>query len=144
MLALKSMLCRAERGDRLPYLLAALKSMLHKPEVAVLERKRRKEFARTEDARIQEIHRRLCNRLHKVLTRRKQHQIGDPLENLGTNAASNYSPRRITNRYKSQASQKSVLGLSLLLMRIIAADPVALDELKQFISNLKPKKKARI
>lgn len=110
MLALKSMLCRAERGDRLPYLLAALKSMLHKPEVAVLERERgRKEFAGTGDARIQEIHRRLCNRLHKVLTRRKQHQIDDLLENLGTNAASNYSPRRITNRYKSQATQKSAI-----------------------------------
>lgn len=85
MLALKSMLCRAERGDRLPYLLAALKSMLHKPEVAVLERKRRKEFARTE------IHRRLCNRLHKVLTRRNQ--IDVLLENLGTNASTNYSQK---------------------------------------------------
>ncbi|EDX15645.1 GD11939 [Drosophila simulans] len=61
----------------------------------------RKEFARTGDVRIQQIYR-LSNRLHKVLTQRKQQQIDNLLENLGTDASSQFSLWRITKRFKFQ------------------------------------------
>lgn len=74
-----------------------------------LKRKVRKEFARTGDVRIQQIYRRLSNRLHKVLTQRKLQQIDNLLENMGTDTSSQFSLWRITKRFKFQASQKSAI-----------------------------------
>lgn len=86
-----------------PFLPSAIVDLLR------LKRKVRREFARTGDFRIQQIYRRLSNRLHKVLTQRKQHQIDNLLENMGTDASSQFSLWRITKRFKFQASQKSAI-----------------------------------
>lgn len=78
-------------------------------DLVLLKRKVRREFARTGDFRIQQIYRRLSNRLHKVLTQRKQHQIDNLLENMGTDASLQFPLWRITKRFKFQASQKSAI-----------------------------------
>lgn len=69
-----------------------------------LKRKDIKEFARTY-VRMRLIYRRFSNRLHKMLTYKKQHQIYKLLAILGTDASTKFALWRITKRLK-------VLGLS--------------------------------
>nr|P21329.1 RecName: Full=RNA-directed DNA polymerase from mobile element jockey; AltName: Full=Reverse transcriptase [Drosophila funebris]AAA28649.1 ORF2; putative [Drosophila funebris] len=147
-----------------------------------LKRKVRREYARTGDARIQQIHSRLANRLHKVLNRRKQSQIDNLLENLDTDGSTNFSLWRITKRYKTQATPNSAIrnpaggwcrtsrektevfanhleqrfkalafapeshslmvaeSLQTPFQMALPADPVTLEEVKELVSKLKPKK----
>nr|P21328.1 RecName: Full=RNA-directed DNA polymerase from mobile element jockey; AltName: Full=Reverse transcriptase [Drosophila melanogaster]AAA28675.1 ORF2, reverse transcriptase (put.); putative [Drosophila melanogaster] len=74
-----------------------------------LKRRVRKEYARTGDPRMQQIHSRLANCLHKALARRKQAQIDTFLDNLGADASTNYSLWRITKRFKAQPTPKSAI-----------------------------------
>lgn len=74
-----------------------------------LKRRVRREYARTGDARIHQIHNRLANCLSKALARRKQESIDSFMENLDTDASSNYSLWRITRRYKAQPTPKSAI-----------------------------------
>ncbi|KAH8272017.1 hypothetical protein KR018_000833, partial [Drosophila ironensis] len=74
-----------------------------------LKRRVRREYARTGDARILQIHSRLANCLRKALARSKQEAIDNFLQKLDPEASSNYSLWRITKRYKTQATPKSAI-----------------------------------
>jgi len=71
-----------------------------------LKRRVRKEYVRTGDERLNQIYKRLSNRLQKVLRRNRQAKIDDLLENASPDVTSNYTLWNLTRRFKRQVTPK--------------------------------------
>ncbi|KAL7743857.1 hypothetical protein ACLKA6_000261 [Drosophila palustris] len=74
-----------------------------------LKRRVRKEYVRTGDERLNQIYKRLANRLQKVLRRTRQAKLDELLENASRDLSSNYSLWKLTIRFKRQATLKAPL-----------------------------------